>query len=420
MKISQSKISELNCLNLVTADAASVTVMLLVGSGAVNDREATAGSAHFLEHMMFKATKKRNSSLKIAMAMEKLGATSNAFTSNEYTGYYIKVPKANYTQALEILADIILHPVFDPAELTKESQVIAEEIKMYDDQPEEKVRQLFNSTLFHDSPYARDIAGDLYTIKNINIDTLHAFRNDNYRLNNCLLVTAGDFKEEENQSAIAEHFTFAPGNRVQESTAVSGRELNGKTVTIERPTQQLHLVLGGFAPSRGDSQEYALKLGNTILSGGFGSLLFQSLREKLGVSYYVHSNVTEYESIGKFAIRMGIDQTRFAETMEQLQLELKQFKQGKFTDDDFERAKNFLIGNYTTQLEATEDIAYWYGLRLLQRGTVLTYGNLVEKIAAVTKDEVVAAWNELLENQNLLLAALGPNVAELKSFTTSL
>lgn len=387
-------------------DISSVTIMVLVAAGSRHEGASNNGVAHYIEHTFFKGSTNRPSSIQIAMDTELMGANSNAFTSYEYTGYYIKVPKDNFKKSVEILADMLLNPLFSEEELDKERGVIIEEIRMYEDIPRERVRQSFMENVFKDNPLAQDIAGTVESMQNMHRDELLNFVDANYNSSNIVISIAGSVTPDEAMEVLNQEFAGIQNGSVASFEKMEGYKLDSKVDVINDKTQQTHLIMGSFANPRKSPKRYAEKIGNSILSYGFGASLFQVIREQLGLAYYVGSRTSNFSDIGLFSVSMGVNSNNTQVAVDAVINELVKLSRGEFSDQDLERAKNYLIGNYTTELEATDDIAQLFGLQELLSGELESFSTIKSNIEAVTREDIINTWQEIIVPDNFYMSVI--------------
>lgn len=391
-------------------DIQSVTIMLIVGAGSRYEPENISGTAHFLEHMFFKGSSNYPSSNKLAMAMEMIGGLSNAFTSYDYTGYYIKVPLKNYKKAIELLADIIINPVFKENEFIKERGVIEEEIRMYEDLPYEKIKDEFNSNLFLKHPLGRNIAGSIKSLQNISTKSLNNFRTKYYHPQNMHLVIAGELSEQKIVTTAEKYFTQFVGNKIIENPKITSeglmQTLKSKHIHINRKTEQSHIVIGGLSYPRNHELEYPLKVGMTLMTDGFGSRLFQSLREKYGIAYYVSGGVASYEDIGKYYIRAGISNTATQRGVDEILKTYEDISKGKFSQKELDRAKNYHIASILNNVETGEDKAGWYGLSNVLKKRHKSPEKQIEEIEQISVHDIKDAWAGVIREDNILVAII--------------
>ncbi len=411
-EVNNSRLSNgLPLLTINNFDSQSVTILLLVRSGSTADKPGFSGSAHFLEHMFFKGSRKYPSSIELAMEIELLGGITNAFTSYEYTGYYLKIPAKNLEKALYLFSDVIYNPRFSGEELIKERGVIAEEIKMYDDYPSEKIKDEFEKRLFKGNAFGRNIAGSLESIAKIDEKILRDFLKQNYTLDNMMLVISGDIDTDTFQK-LAEKAFGENQNNNKKITIPSNKlpnEIDNKYFHIERKTGQAHLVLGGFAVERNNKDEYPFKLAMTILADGFGSKLFQELREKQGIAYYLGGGVSSYTNTGKYSIKAGISVDKLQVGILSILSSMKEISNGEFSDKDLQRAKSYFTAEILDNIETAEDKAVWYGLNSLLRNKLISPEEKIAEIDSITKDQLCTTWNKIVSNDNLILGVISEN-----------
>lgn len=391
-------------------DVQSVTIMLLVAVGSRHESNELSGTAHFLEHMFFKGSSMYPSSNKLAMAMEMLGGLSNAFTSYDYTGYYIKVPFKNYEKAIELLADIIINPIFQKAEFDKEKGVIEEEIKMYDDLPYEKIKDEFNQTLLSNHPLGRNIAGTLQTLSNISVETISDFRESYYTPDNMRLIIAGDMTEKQAIDSAEKYFARMVDKKYSGNTISPAnneiRVLPINHIHIKKKTEQSHVVIGGISYERNHPLEYPLKVGMTLLSDGFGSRLFQNLREKHGIAYYISGGVATFEDLGKFYVRAGIANNSTQKGVAEMIKAFKELADGDFSQEELDRAKNYYISTILNSIETGEDKAGWFGIASTLNKKHNTPELQINEIESITREDVAQAWKGVVRDNNILVAII--------------
>ena len=307
---------------LPSTKAATILVLFRVGSRY--ETPNTNGIAHFVEHMMFKGTKKRPTTLDISQALDRYGAEYNAFTSKDYTGYYIKIDRDKLGEAMDILFDMLLHSKLDAKEVDKERKVIFEEIKMHDENPLMHVDDMFESVLFNGSPLGWDIAGTKESMSKVTQKNIVDFVHDYYRPSRTLVVVCGNvdehifkdveqgtrgMKEPKNKEHVWSPHKFAPH-------PTSGHPLprgEGRVRVQYKELEQTQLMLGFPAYKYGDKRLRALSIMHTILGGTMSSRLFVSVREKRGLAYTVRTDVGNYEDTGVFSVHAGLDAARVPE-----------------------------------------------------------------------------------------------------------
>lgn len=390
-------------------DSPSVAVVIMVRVGSRYEADKINGLAHFVEHTIFKGTSKRPTTEQIGMEVESLGAQMNAFTAQDYTGYYIKSPKEHFDNSIDVLSDMFLNSLFQEKEIEKERGVIIEEKRMYEDQPMERVVRLFNEELFRNHELGREIVGTEESIRNIKRNDFINFIDKFYSSRNTIIIVAGDVKKEHAFDQIGKLFESYSEKPEIKPHMYDKRSVKCEKYNVYKPIQQSHLVLGGFGPSRLDENRYIFKVANAILGQGFSSRLFQIIRDKLGLAYYVYSSLEQYNEVGALNIGMGVENTKVQQAINAVVEELMALKKGQFRDDELVRAKNYLVGHLTIGLETSDDIAMWYGSQLLLNKKVLSIEQVKQKILAVTRDQIMEILTEYISSDNLLLASVSPH-----------
>lgn len=398
----------------------SVAIVVLAGVGSRYETDAEAGIAHFVEHTLFKGSKKYPTSKIIDMEIELLGGTSNAFTSYDYTGYYIKIPKDNFEKSFEILADMINSPLFTESEIEKEKGVICEEIKMYNDLPRSRVSEIFTENLYARHPLGRNIAGTQETVKATSREQLRLFAEKYYTKANLLISIAGNFDKKLAEELCEIHFGSLPQGQTIEPQHFSNHRISKNLVVENKDLEQAHIVMGGYAPRRNSKNKYALQIGNSILSYGFGSKLFQKIRDELGLAYYIGASISSYADTGRYSIALGTDKKNAKKAIEAILTELESLIKGDFSDKDFERARNYLLGSMTTDLEAAEDIAVWFGLQKLLKDELLSVDEYINRLNSENRNSVIDAWREMLEGKEMLIATLAPENTDFSNLTANI
>ena len=409
MQISKNKlINGIECLAIHDEDCPSVTATILVKHGSRYEEANQSGIVHLIEHMIFKGTKKRPTSKIIAFDVELLGGIMNAFTSYEYTGFYLKAPKQNFIKLVEILADFFQNSTFNSQELVKEKNVILEEIKMYEDIPMSKIEEIFLEQIFKNHPLGRNIAGTKETLSTISAEDCISYVKQNFVRENLLLVVAGSFSNKDMLVALDNEFgkitsskklkIFSPANKIP---------LSRKILKVKKNIEQTHVVMGGFLDARNKKNRIPILLGNYILSGGFGSKLFQKIREDLGLVYYINLDANQFEDIGFYSINFGLDSSKVNQAIDSIQIELENFLKGDVLKRELERAKNFWIGNLSSNIETSEELANWYGIKYLLEKEIMPVDKYMLEINNTSLEEVICEWKKYLNLDNMTIVTLG-------------
>ncbi|MDO8429900.1 MAG: pitrilysin family protein [bacterium] len=386
----------------------TATVLVLVEAGSEYETKKINGVSHFLEHMCFKGTKKRPNALTISSEIESLGAANNAFTSHQMTGYYAKVQPAKFFEALDIIADIYVNPVFDEKEIEKEKGVIVEELNMYEDNPMRKVADLFSDLLYGDQPAGWDIGGTKETVRAMTKKDIVSYRKDHYVAKATAVVVAGPMNEQEVLSSIKKLFKDIPVSKKFAKNPVKENQTKPAVLAHYKKSDQTHIILGFRSFSLFDKRRYALDVLEDVLGGGMSSRLFQRVREKLGAAYYVRAGSDLFTDHGFSAISAGLDNTRTIEVIGAILDELRKICDKPVTEKELQKSKNHIIGNFLMGLESSDDLANFYGSQEIARQKIAMPKEMVKKIESVTAGEVQKVARDIMKNQGLNLALIGP------------
>ena len=401
----------LRILAIPMKDAPSVTVMSLIEAGSEYETKQNNGISHFLEHMCFKGTLKRPTSLDIAKEFDAMGAQNNAFTGNEYTGYYGKCHPKHTEKVLDIIADIYLHPQLPEVELEKEKGVIIEEINMYEDLPQQKVQEVFAELLYGDTPYGWSIAGPKENIKKMKREDFVTYRKAHYVADKTLIVIAGDIDTADIFKKVAKAFKgISTGKKILKKK-ISEKQSGPEIKIHHKDTDQIHLVLGMRTFKNTDTRAPVLKVLSTILGGGMSSRLFQRMREELGICYYIKTGDNEFTDHGNFTIFAGVDKTRLHEALTGIIGEVKKIRDEKILPEELKKAKDFMIGNMYLGLESSDALVSFYGGQEIMREDVKTPKEVEKEIQKVTAEEVHKLAKQIFTEKNLSLALVG-NIAD--------
>jgi len=389
-------------------DNVAATILVLVEAGSKYETKEINGLSHFLEHMCFKGTKKRPKAIDIAGALDGIGAEYNAFTSHEWTGYYAKVQSHKNEEALDIISDLYLNPVFDEKEIEKEKGVIIEEINMYEDIPQRKVNDNFMELLYGNQPAGWSIAGTKENIRNMTKQDFLKYRGEHYVAGATTLVVAGNFDEDKFLKKIEEDFSKMPTDKKHGKLKVKESQEKPEVHIQFKESDQTHIILGCRAFSVEDERKYALDVLGDVLGGGMSSRLFQKVREELGAAYYVRAGSDMLSDHGFFAVSAGVDHARMDIVIEAILEELKRTADEEIPAVELQLAKDHLTGRLLLGLETSDAIANYYGGQEILRQELKNPEQLIEKINAVTAGEIMEVAKEIFKSEKLNLALIGP------------
>ena len=397
----------------------STTALVLGNTGSRFETKSQLGIAHFFEHMVFKGTKKYPTPLEITTALDAVGAQSNAFTSKEYTGYYVKSASRHLPLTLDVLSQMMFAPLLKEKDIKRESGVIIEEINMYLDQPMHLVGNLFEQMMYEGSGLAHDILGTKESVASFRSDDFYKFLNKWYGPANLTLVIAGDASVIESsplEKEIKSRFAALPAERENKRQATydlakDEPKFGSKKLAVEfKETEQTHLILAWPGVKLRDKRRPALSLLSVIMGGNMSSRLFVEVREKHGLGYYVRSEVDYFHHTGAFGAAAGVDPKRTHQALEIMANEFYLLAEGKkpVTTKELERAKEFLAGQTALSLEDSRSVAQWFGLKDVLLDKIETPEESLAKVKAVTLDEINQLARDLVQKDQMRLAVVGP------------
>ncbi|MGH8900323.1 MAG: M16 family metallopeptidase [Egibacteraceae bacterium] len=385
----------------------SVSVGFWVGVGSRDERSPVAGASHFLEHLLFKGTRRRTAR-QIAEEIDAVGGDINAFTAKEYTCFYAHCLDRDLGLAVDVLGDMIGSALIRTTDVDGERDVVLEEIRMHLDTPDDLVHGVFTQGYFGDHPLGREVLGSEQTITAMTRDQVHRYYKRHYVPANLVVAVAGNVEHDHAVELVAEALEELP--RVASPT-VHRTTPRGSTqprvVVRSRPTEQAHLVLGGRGFRRSSEHRYAAGVLNQALGGGMASRLFQEIREQRGLAYSVYSYHGMHVDAGTFAVYTGTAPHRMNEVLDVVRVELDKAREHGLTAEELERARGHLAGSMVLSLEDTGSRMNRLGSALVTGSPLLSLDETIAAVEAVTDDDVSAVAQQLLAGP-FTLAVVGP------------
>lgn len=393
----------------------TLTTLLLIGAGSRYETEKNNGIAHFLEHMFYKGSKKYPNPKIISQIIEGMGGHWNAFTSKDYTGYYIKASTDHFPKIIDILSDILLNSLFETTEIEKEKGVIVEEINMYEDTPQRRIGEIFENLMYKGSPLGFDIAGHKEVVISFNRNTFTDYMNSLYHPNNAVLVVAGGLTNKKSDiknylDVIEKKFGGWKKGRAQSFIKIHEKQSGPRILVHNKKTEQAHFCLGFPSFGINDKRKRIMSVLITILGAGASSKLFQEVREKKGLCYYIGTGAEQYNEVGSVVTQAGI-----AKDVEKVKIALKatleeheNMVKGNFSEEDVVRAKEMLKGRLLLSMEDSFNIAHFYGNKKLLESKVESPEEIIEEIMSVTKEEIVSLAKEIFTKDKRNFAIIGP------------
>ena len=383
----------------------SVALGLWVRTGSRDETPAQAGVSHFLEHLLFKGTK-RYSAIEIAEIFDGLGASVNAATGKESTNLYARFLDTHTEEAFDLLAEMLLGPTYP--EIDSEREVVLEEIAMYEDEPQDKVHDVLDEAVFGGHPLGRRVLGEAQVISSVPVPEIDAYHRARYVGANIVVAAAGNLEHERIVELSRKH--VQPPSSPGDWAALEPPDTDGAQVAFQqKDTEQFHICFGGFGIHRGDDRRYALSILDAVFGGSTSSRLFREIREKRGLAYSVGSYTQQYVDSGLIGLYVGTREDNVQEACGIIGRELASIHAEGITDDELVRAKEHVKGRMVLSAESTAARMGRIGKSVLFDTPLLTLDELLERIDAVTREDVAELARELYIPESLSAAAIAPD-----------
>jgi predicted Zn-dependent peptidase len=386
------------------ADVRSVTIGVWVGTGSRDEEDDRAGASHFMEHLLFKGTASW-AAAEIAEAVDEVGGDMNAFTTKEYTAFYIRLLSEHLGLGLDVLGAIIADPALRPEDIEAERTVILDEILMHADEAADLVAEQCMGALFPGHPLGREVLGTTRSVKTLEASEIRRFFDVHYRASNLVVAAAGDVDHERVVSEVERRLAGRLGGGPPAREGPDAPPLG--LVVTRRPTEQVHLVLGMRTAGRHSEDRWPLAVLNHVLGGGMSSRLFQEVRERRGLAYSIWSERTHYDETGSFTVSVGTAPSHVREVLEVVNGELDQLANAGITERELSVAKSHLRAEMLLSLEDSGARMSRIGSSLLLHGHVLEVDELLGKVDTVTLEDV-ANLAAKLANEPRTLSVVGP------------
>jgi predicted Zn-dependent peptidase len=399
-----------NGLRVATAEMphmTSVSVGLWVGVGSRYEPAPLNGVCHFIEHLLFKGTRKR-SAREISEAVEGIGGSLNAFTSEEATCFHARASHDRFGSLLEVLMDMRHGSRFDPNDIAKEREVIKEEMAMYFDEPQHLVQELLNATMWPDHPLGRSITGTNESLDRMRREHLTGYLRENYRTGSSLVVAAGRVTHRHLVQVMKPYARrWLAGPRPAFEPAVS-TQTAARLKLVTRKVEQTQIALGMRTCSRHDPRRFAVRLLNTLLGENMSSRLFQAVREDHGLTYSIYSTPSFFEDTGDIVISAGLETEKLPRTLRLIFQELRRLTARAPGKVELRRAQDYVLGQINLSLESTESQMNWLGEQLLGYGRTFSPATVKQRILEVTSRDIQNAARECFRPDRLSLTLVSP------------
>jgi predicted Zn-dependent peptidase len=401
-----------NGLRIVTAelaDARSLTVNVVVGTGSrFEDFDTNGGVSHFLEHVLFKGSTKYPSAQAIAEAVDAVGGYNNAYTGEDVTSFYIKVPSRHGQLAVDILCDMVKNPLLDGKEIDRERGVIIEEMNVFRDDPPRFIGTLVPSLIFPDNPLGRDIIGSEEVIRKISRDEIADYQHKHYRPNNLVIAVAGAVKHDELVDQVKAALGDMQPKKQPSIVPVSPQSDDQLAITHAKPTAQAHFMVASRGYSYDDVDEPASRVVAAILGRGMSSRLFTNVRERQGLAYTVFAEVNSYVDTGLFEAYAGVNLDKIEQALDSVLHELELVRLEPVLEAELRKAKQQLRAGLEMSLESNASIADRMGLQMVLLDRVKSVDEIIASIEKVTAEDVQRVAGDMLAPSQLRFAIIAP------------
>lgn len=383
----------------------SISIGVWVGNGSRYENKEVNGISHFIEHMLFKGTKNR-SAAQIAHEIDSVGGQLDAFTSREYTCFYTKTLDSHIPIALEILSDMLYNPSLSPDDMALERQVIKEEIRMYEDSPEDLVYDLSSYAAWGDTPMDRTILGTYESLDSITPDIMRNYMNNHYTSANTIISVSGNF--DDTFFELLEKYFGTKKMLDTKPYLPDAPYISKNNIVKEKDIEQVQLVATFKGIDVMDESVYSLLVFNNVFGSGMSSRLFQNIREQRGLVYSISAGHSAYINTGVFDISAGMSPESLGEVAHLISKEINTIKRNKLTSAEITKAKEQLKGNYILSSESTGARMQGAGRSLLLNKPIYTQEEALKKIDAVNADSVAEIIDRVLDSSTMCISAVGP------------
>jgi predicted Zn-dependent peptidase len=381
----------------------SFTLGFWFNVGARDESLSNNGISHFIEHMLFKGTKKRSAKM-IAEEIESYGGYLNAFTSKEHTCYYSKGLSENLGRTFGVLSDLIQNPLFKEIHIRKEAGVVIDELKDIDDNPEELLYDKFEEIIFNGSKLSFPVIGKEKNIRNFKSNDLFNFHSTNYNTDGLLIVASGNLKHDELIKLTEKYITEGNSKRKRNREQFQNKKV--EDTFIEKDVQQVHTIIGRASFGYNDKRRIPVRFLSALLGEGSSSRLFLAIREKLGITYQINSFLNSYNDTSAFGVYFSTNQNQYAKVIEIIYKEFKKLKDIPISEKELKKVKEYLKGGVLLSLESTTNRMMRIANSILYYDKVFSVEDYISKIEKVTVEDVQKTANELLNDSKLIKVIL--------------
>jgi predicted Zn-dependent peptidase len=399
----------LRIITLPLKNTRVATVLVLVKTGSKYEQKENSGISHFLEHMLFKGTEKRKTPLEVAEELDKVGGVYNAFTGEEYTGYYAKVNVDKFSLALDWVSDIYLNSLLPEKEVEKEKGVVKEEINMYFDNPMAHCQLLFQELLYGDQPAGRNILGTKETVNSTTRKDLLSYMNSQYKAENTVVVVAGNIDPKKAEQEVEEAFSGIKTGTPLKVQPVVEDQKEPALLNFYKETDQTHIILGARAFNMFSEHRYTQEVLASILGGMMSSRLFSKIREEMGLAYYIKTDIDDNPDTGVLYTMAGVENSKTEQAVKAIMDEYKKISEEVVSEKELRKTKEHIKGRTAITLESSDSLAHFHAVNQLLENKTYTPEDVFKEVESVTKEQVQQAAKQIFQPKNLNLTVVGPH-----------
>lgn len=401
-----------NGLRIITAPmqgTETVTVLVMSGVGSRYESKDEAGLSHFVEHMLFKGTKKRPNTLAISEELDSIGGNFNAYTGKSRTAYYAKADSNHFKVVLDVISDIYLNSKIENKEINCERCAIIQEMAMYEDMPSQNVGDVFEKLLYGNQRLGREIIGTKKTVKSFTRKDFMQYLKRFYTAKNTIVCVAGKFDEKKELAKIKKSFSEINLGEKEDFEKVTEKQNAPKLKIKNKKTDQTNLIVGARTYDMSHPDRYVLKLLAVILGGNMSSRMFINIREKLGLAYYIQTSADSYQDAGYLATQAGVDHKNLPLAIESILKEYNKTAFRKVSEKELQKAKDYIKGKTVMGLESSNAVAEFLINQEIYRNEILTPEQIFAKLDKITVEDIQRVAKDIFVPENLNLAVVGPH-----------
>lgn len=387
----------------------TVTVCIMVGVGSRYENEKEAGLSHFIEHMMFKGTEKRSTTLDISETLDSIGGEFNAFTSSDKTMYYAKVDAEHIDVALDVLSDMFLNSKMEEKEIEKEKGTIIQELKMYEDTPTVDIEIVLGNLLYGKNPLGRSIVGYKKTIASFKRKDFMEYIDRFYVANDTVVCVAGNLEEKRSLELVKKYFSRMKKGVKPKFEKVIENQKKPELKIKDKKTDQTHFIISSRAYDQNHKDRYVLGIMSVILGGNMSSRLFIEVREKRGLAYHVRTSVDTFEDCGYLATQAGVNHDKLELAVKTILDEYRKISTEKIGKKELQKAKDYIKGKSVMNFESSDDVAMFFIDQEVKKKKIMTLPEIFKKVDKVTEDDILRVAKDIFQNKKLNLAVIGPH-----------